>query len=389
MGKRNAGAAGIKLGELAGIIAGLFPPHLAESWDNVGLQIGDPAARVRRAMTCLEVTEPTLAEARRMKADAIVAHHPLVFKPMKGVIESNPAQRLVAELIRARIGLIVAHTNMDCAPWGTNQILAEACGLRPVGYLDPKPLNASPDSADFKLVIFTPQGHERAVIDAIHRGGGGRIGLYTHCTFRGAGTGTFRGGEGSDPFIGEAGKFEEAQEFRLESVVPRAARASVLAEVLKVHPYEEPAYEFYPLAGDAGEAGAGSIAEPTAPLALSGLVAQIKRRMKLKQVRVSGPYAERAAKPVKRIAICSGSGGSFIARAAAIKADAYITGEVSYHYGIEAMQRGLVVIEVGHFESERIMAGPLAEKLRWIAAIAGAGVSVQASASDLQPYQNA
>lgn len=385
----KSGAGALTLGALNGIVAEMFPPALAESWDNVGLQIGDPAAPARRAMTCLEVTAPTLAEARRAKADAIVAHHPLVFKPLRGVVESRPAERLVAETIRAGIGLVVAHTNMDCAPWGTNQALAEACGLRPVDFLEPRilPLEGAEDC--LKLAVFVPEGHERKIIDAIHRGGGGRIGLYTHCTFRSLGLGTFLGGEGSDPFLGKAGRFEQAREWRLEAVVPRAARESVLRELLAAHPYEEPAYDFYPLAGAEIRAGLGCVAEPRARMDLAGLIRGVKRGLGLKSVRLSGPHAARLRRSIRKVAICSGSGGSLLARAAQAGADAFLTGEMNYHHGVEAAQRGLDVIEAGHFESERIVAAPLAERLAQAARGRGFRLDAFAARSDFQPFAQA
>lgn len=365
------------LGELSRRVASLAPPRLAEEWDNVGLQIGDPNARVRRVMTCLEVTGPTLAEAKRRKVDAIVAHHPLIFRPMKSVLESRPAEHLVAELIRAGIGLVVAHTNLDSARWGTNEVLAERCGLKPMG-----PLFAADAPESYKLTIFTPKGHEGAIIDAIARGGGGLIGAYSHCTFRSPGTGTFLGGEGSDPFIGKAGRLEEADELRIETLVTAERREAVLGEVLKAHPYEEPAYDFYRLDAPAGPEGIGCLALPEKPMMAGDLAKSIKRRLKLRVVRISGPED----RIVRKIAICTGSGGSFLSRIPATGAQAYLTGEVTYHHGIEAHQRGIAVIEIGHFESERIVAAPLAAKLAADQALAAAGVTVFAAEDDLQPF---
>ncbi len=392
--KRKLAGSNWTVSALADRVAEMFPPELAESWDNVGLQIGDPARRIRRVMTCLEVTPPTLTEAKRRGADVILAHHPLIFRPMKTVLESRPAEKLATELIRAKIALIVAHTNMDSAPWGTNQVLAEACGLTPTGPLVPRSLDdgaGCPSGDQLKFVVFTPKGHERAVIDAMHRGGGGRIGLYTHCTFRSEGTGTFRGDRGSNPFIGKAGKFEEASEYRLEAVVPRSARASVLAEVLKVHPYEEPAYEFYVLSGvDLPACGLGCLAEPKQPLTLEKLISQMKRGLKLKQVRLSGLNPQSNIRSlrskIRRAAICSGSGGSFLAQAVSRGADVFITGEINYHGGVEACLRRLVVIEVGHFESERIIAKLLARRLSEDSKIKGTGLEILYAEDELQPF---
>lgn len=369
----------LSLQALAARVAAIAPPELAEPWDNCGLLVGDSEAHVRRVMTCLEVTPPTLTEARKRNADAIVAHHPLIFRPMKTLLASDPSQRLAAELYGAGIGLIAAHTNLDSASWGTNQVLAEACGLRLLGPLEPRST-----TAPFKFAIFTPKGHEAKIIDAIARGGGGVIGAYTHCTFRSSGTGTFLGGAGANPFIGKAGKLEEAEEIRIEAVVPRAARSAVLREVLAVHPYEEPAYDFYVLAEETGETGLGCVAEPQRPVTAARLAGTIKRRMKLKNVRLSGP----AKTLVNRIAICTGSGGSLIASAERAGAQALLTGEASYHHGVEAHARGIALIEIGHFESEQIVAAPLAARLSADAEIAAARVQVFAARTDLQPFRS-
>lgn len=265
---------GIALARLAEHMARLAPTELAEAWDNVGLQIGDPRSRVRRVMTCLEVTAPTLSEARRRRADAIIAHHPLIFRPMSTLVDSDPAQKLAADLIRSGIALIAAHTNLDSASWGTNQALAEACGLSVTGPLRPKP-----------------------------------------------------------------------------------------------HP-------------EAADAGLGCLARPAEPIAARDLARKIKRRLGLRAVRLSGP----ATKKIRRVAICTGSGGSLLATAVERSADMLLTGEATYHHGIEAHQRGIALLEIGHFESEQIVAEPLAERLAAIEELSAAGVVVFAAKNDHQPF---
>lgn len=382
--KENSPGAAVTLGELAGVVDRLFPESLAEAWDNVGLQVGDPARAVRKVMVCLEVTDSTLAEARAAEADAILAHHPLIFKPFKTLRADTPAQRLAMELTRAGIGLIAAHTNMDSAAWGTNQILAERLGLEVRGPLEPRLAPESPVS-DYKLIVFTPEGNEGRIIEAIHGGGGGRIGLYSHCTFRTAGVGTFIGGEGASPVIGQAGQFEEAREYRLETIVPAAAREAVIEAVRAAHPYEEPAYDLIPIATPVGpgHVGLGCVCDLPSPESVDRMVARIKKKMGLKRVRVSGPSGGRT---IARAAICTGSGGSLLGRAARVGADAFITGEINYHAAVEAHQRGLTVIELGHFESEVIMAGPVAERLGSGPELRGRDIKFFAATSDFQPF---
>jgi dinuclear metal center YbgI/SA1388 family protein len=358
-------------------VEALAPPRLAEEWDRVGLQVGHPAAPVRRAMTCLELTAPTLAEAVRDRANAVVAHHPLLFKPMTALNLAQPAGELVAGLVKAGIALVAAHTNLDAAAWGTNQALSAALGLEPEGPLLPRE-----GEPQFKFVVFVPRGHERTIIDAIDRGGGGRIGAYARCSFRTPGTGSFQGDGTTHPAMGEAGRFEEAEEYRLEAVVPESARAAVVREARAAHPYEEMAYDLYPLASIDRPVGLGLVAQAPEPMSSDELAARIEQTIRPAMVRLSGPVK----KKVRRVAICTGSGGSFIGKAAAC-ADAYVTGEIDYHHGVEAHARGLAVIEIGHFESEVFVAAPLAERLARAEKLAAAGVEVFPAKNDLQPFR--
>lgn len=361
--------------DLVRAVERIAPPGLAEDWDNCGLQLGDPNQAIQRVMTCLELTAPTLAEAGRRRADAIVTHHPLLFKPLRQINFAQPAAALAAEAIRRGIGVVAAHTNLDSARWGTNQVLAEACGLTPGAPLAPRD-----EEALFKFAVYVPAGHEQAVIDAIDAGGGGSIGAYSHCTFRAEGVGTFKGGEGTQPFIGEPGRLEQTPEFRIETIAPASARAKLVRTVRAAHPYEEMAFDLIPLDGAIG-AGLGCVTKLPEPATAQALAADIKRRLKPACVRLSGS----PSKKIKRAAICSGSGGGLLGRAAAA-ADVLITGEIGYHQGVEAHQRGLAVIEIGHFESEVLIAGPLAGRLEADAALAEAGVKIFAATADLQPF---
>lgn len=358
-------------------VEAIAPARLAENWDNVGLQVGSPAAPVRRVLTCLELTAATLEEAVAIKADAIVSHHPLIFHPLASLNLAQPTGELVGGLIRANIALVAAHTNLDFAAWGTNSVLAAACGLTPEGSIISRE-----GEPEYQFVVFVPKGSESAIIDAIERGGGGRIGGYTHCTYRTTGTGTFVPGKGTNPTIGEQGKLEEVEEFRLEARVTESARQGVLREVLLAHPYEEPAVFYHPIREEGSKAGVGCLAWLEPPQSAEELATAIKERLGLKQVRLSGP----PKKKVKRVALCSGSGGGFIGKVAG-RAEAYITGEINYHHAIEAHARGIAVIELGHFESEALVARPLAEKLADVKKFAEAGVEVVAAQRDLQPFR--
>ena len=98
-----------------------------------------------------------------------------------------------------------------------------------------------------KLVVFVPREALDAVRDALFAAGAGRIGNYEHCSWYTEGTGTFLGGEGSSPSVGQAGREERVAELRLETVFPAESQADVVAALRRAHPYEEPAFDVYEL----------------------------------------------------------------------------------------------------------------------------------------------
>lgn len=367
--------------DLVRAVSRLAPPELAESWDNVGLQVGHPAAPLRRVLVALELTAPVLAEARQMRADALVTHHPVIFKPLTALNLAQPASALIADALRADLAIIAAHTNLDAAQWSTAHALAERLGWTITDPLLPRD-GSGANEPYYKFLVFVPQGHEAAVIEAIARGGGGQIGAYTHCTFRAPGIGTFKGGAGSKPYIGQAGQLESAEEFQLEAIVPAHARERVYREVRAAHPYETMACDWVQLASLDQPVGLGGMVRLDAALRPAELASLLLREFNPTQVRLSGP----ADKKIKTVAICTGSGGSYIGKAAA-RADALITGEITYHHAVEAHQRGLAVMEMGHFESEVIVCAPLAQRLAADEKLKAAGVEVLPAKDDFQPFR--
>lgn len=113
----------------------LAPLHLAESWDNVGLLIGNPAQEVERVMTCLTVTRESAAEAIAERADLIVTHHPFPFKAVKRITSETPGGRMLLDLITAGVSVYSAHTAFDSAAAGINQRLAEGLQLTEIAPL--------------------------------------------------------------------------------------------------------------------------------------------------------------------------------------------------------------------------------------------------------------
>lgn len=352
---------------------------LAESYDNVGLQIGDRARRVRRVLVGLEVSDALIDEARRRRADTLLVHHPLFFLPVKRLDESDPVGHLARRLARLDLAVLAAHTNLDKAPEGTNAALAARLGLSATEVLIPEP-----GGDQLKYVVFVPEGHEGKVIEAIARGGGGVIGAYDHCTFRTAGTGTFRGGAGTRPAVGRAGRLEEVRESRLEAVVPRRALRAVIEAVRQVHPYEEVAFDVYPLESLGGRFGLGLRARLRRPLSLRAWAQHVRRRLRVRAVRAVG----RPDQQIRTVALAAGACDGLIRALGPPEVDCLVTGDVKYHLAVEARAKGLAVVDPGHWATEVIFAAPVAKALGRRLTQAGWKVDILVSAApDPDPFQ--
>ena len=335
-------------------VEGLAPASLAEDWDNVGLQVGDGNAQVTKVLVALTPLPEVFDEAEEMGADLLLFHHPLIFRPLGSVdITSYPGD-LVARAIRGNVAVHAAHTNYDAAPGGVSVALAEALGL--VG-----PLTVVvPKGSVKKIVVFVPEEDADAMADALTGAGAGVIGDYTHCTFRSPGTGTFFGGEGTDPYAGEKGRLERVRELRLETVVPAHLVRGAVAAIRASHPYEEPAFDVYPVDGFPEGCGYGRVGRLPERLSPQEFADHVSESLGFPVRLVSDPEPGRA---VQRVAVLGGSGGSFIGQAAASGADAYVTGDLSYHNALLAESSGLVAVDAGHAPTELPSLAPLARRL--------------------------
>lgn len=353
------------LRQLAAAVNEFAPEALAYDWDNVGLQIGDPDATVTRVAVGLELNEALLRFAITNNCQAIITHHPLIFKPLRAVRSDSPAGRLQFELIRNNIGLVAAHTNLDRVMHGTNGALADLLGLRDWEILDPAIIAQS-----YKFTVFVPRDYTPKIIEAIHRGGGGRIGAYTHCTFRSPGTGTFIPQADARPFSGAHGRMEQADEDRLEAIVPDAALAGVLAEVRQAHPYEEVAFDVFPLHDADPAHGLGLVGNLPTKTPLRQFTQQARHAVGQEFVHFAGETRW----PVKRVAIITGSAGSAAHMITPKVADVIVTGELNYHTALDITARGVGVVTLGHAASERIFAPYFCRKFAEQATVAASDV---------------
>lgn len=308
---------------------------------------------------CHEVTERVVEALEREPVDLLVAYHPLLFRPVRSLIAGpTPAGRAL-RLNRCGVGLAIAHTSFDVARGGAADALAEALGLDAVSGFAPL---YPPDG--FKLATFVPPADADRLLDALAAAGAGRIGGYTHCSWRADGLGTFFAGEGTDPATGERGRLNREPEVRLELVVPAGREAEVVAALRRAHPYEEPAYDLIPRRPEAGLLG--RIGRPEPGTRLADLAESVGEALGRAALRVAGP----PDRVLERVAVLPGSGSDYLGQAADAGADAVVTGDVGHHRAREALDRGLALVDPGHAATER----PGLERLLvWIAAL-GVGV---------------
>jgi dinuclear metal center YbgI/SA1388 family protein len=333
-----------RLSDVLAELERLYPASTAESWDAVGLVCGDPTSVVRRVLLAVDPVEAVVDEVVEGGFDLLLTHHPLYLRGTTSVAATTPKGRVVHRLLSAGAALHVAHTNADVADPGVSDALADLFDLR-----DLRPLQPAASEPLDKLVVFVPVEQAEQVLDAVSGAGAGAIGDYERCAWSTTGTGTFRPLEGASPAVGSVGEVERVQEARLEVVLPRARRASVLRAMLTAHPYEEPAYDVLELATLLGSRGLGRVGELPAPLPLRELTARAAA------VLPATAWGVRAAgdpdRVVTTLAVCGGSGDSLLAAAARCGADAYLTADLRHHPASEAAE-GLALLDAAHWATE-------------------------------------
>jgi dinuclear metal center YbgI/SA1388 family protein len=331
-----------RIRDLLEVLARRAPWGKAAGWDPVGLQLGDPEAPVRRTALCHEVTEPVVRAVETDPVDLLVSYHPLLFRPTQRLIAGPNPEGRALRLVRAGIGLACAHTNFDVAPGGAADALAEALELRDAEGFGPL---YGPET--HKVVTFVPEGDADRVLEAGVASGAGRIGNYTHCSFRASGTGTFYAGQGTDPAVGARGALNREAEVRLEFVAPGDRLAGVVTALIAAHPYEEPAYDVYERRGDAGMVG--RIGRVEGDLQLDGLVDRVRRALGAATPRAAGD----PERPLQHVAVVPGAGSEYLGLAHARGADGAVTAEISHHRAREALDRGMALVDAGHAATER------------------------------------
>lgn len=344
----------IKAAEVIQLMGKIAPKELAEDWDNVGLQVGDVNQEVENILIALDFNQEVLNEALEKNCQLIITHHPFIFKGIKSINTQNESGRLIFELIKNNIVLFSAHTNLDIAEGGLNDYLINKLDVENISLL-----KTTKSKNYHKLVTFIPENDFPKVRDAVYAKGAGEYKNYSHSGFYQQGTGNFKPLEDSNPHLGKKNVLNEVREYRFEVIVEDDKLDKVVKELIKVHPYEEPAWDLYEMENLKTEHGIGRIADFKFEIELQPFLDQIKDIYDLDVIKVV-----RAKNKLKKVALCSGSGADFIKDAYYQGADLYLTGDVKYHEAQLAEELGINLIDFGHYGSEKFVRELLTERLK-------------------------
>lgn len=332
----------------------IAPTRLAESYDNPGLLVGDKNKEVKKALLCLDITSACVIEAKEMDAQLLISHHPVIFSPIKNVL-SDGATAPVYKLVKNDISAICMHTNLDRADGGVNDCLCDAVGLK-----DITKIGETIRENYKKIFVFVPVGFEKKVRVAMANAGAGKLGEYDGCAFETSGNGYYRPLEGANPFIGSVGKFEKADEVRIEAICEPSKVKAVIKAMLESHPYEVPAYDIFDDEAVSNNYPIGRLGSVKDKMTVAEFAEKVKLSLNSSTVK----YVTTNDKVLK-VAVCSGAADEeFIEDAKNAGADTVLTGELKHHMYNLAAELGLNVIEAGHFATEAVVLPNLAKRLK-------------------------
>ena len=343
----------MQINEIIAALEQLAPPALQEDYDNAGLITGNRNWNCTGIIVSLDATGDVVKEAIEKNCNLIVAHHPIVFRGLKKITGKNYVEQTIISAIKNDIAIYAIHTNLDNVLHGVNGKIADLLGLIDREILAPK------SGLLQKLAVFVPLDHKEKLLGALFAAGAGNIGNYSECSFGTEGSGTYKAGETANPFVGEKGKRHTEHESRVEVIFPAWLQSRVVKAMVANHPYEEVAYDIYPLANAYQQTGSGLVGDLPQPVPEEELLAKLGHIFKIPVIK----HTVLKGKPVKKVALCGGAGSFLTGAAIAAGADIYITGDVKYHEFFDADNR-LVLADIGHYESEQFTIDLLFDILR-------------------------
>lgn len=376
----------VTVGHIAQLIEKLAPKAWAEDWDNVGLLVGNNANQVQRILVALDGTAEVVEEAEKLGAQLILAHHPIIFRPLKNLRADNPSAQVPIRLVEKGISYYAAHTNLDQSDFSSSWTLGKYLGLEDMQLLAP-----NPGEKMVKLAVFVPVTDVETVRQALVKIGvgesvtdGPHSAFYSEVFFQSQGEGMFRPLSGANPALGEVGTLTKVREAKLESILPVKLVERAIRALKKVHPYEEPAYDIIPLSNSGKKRGYGIMGylPETEKLEhlwqrLLSMIEKNEEHIYAQKYRTTGiRLAGDGQKPVKKVAIVNGSGSSFISKALFQGVDFFISGDIDHHAALDALAGDMAVGDLGHFLSEAPMLMTLANYLRAEKALQGVEILI-------------
>ncbi len=343
----------MKLKQIIEKLENISSPFFQETYDNCGLLIGNEAWDCSGILCTLDVTEDVVKEAIKNNCNLIVTHHPIIFNSIKKINYHNYIEKCIILAIKNDIAIYAIHTNLDNIITGVNDVIAQKLNLINKRILLPKTNTLK------KLFTFVPIAYANKIKSALFEAGAGNIGNYSECSFGVEGIGTFNANTTAKPFIGEIGKQQEEKELKIEVVFPTYLEKNIVTTLLKVHPYEEVAYDIIELSNTNSSVGSGLIGELPEAKDEQLFLHQIKAAFGLQVIK----HTELLYKNVKKVAICGGAGSFLIKKALAAEADFFITSDIKYHEFFDAESK-MVIADIGHWESEQFTPNLLVEILR-------------------------
>lgn len=330
------------------------PKEIAWERDNVGLQVGTLNRGLKNIMLCLELTDGVINNAIKQKCNFIFSHHPLLFNPIKKIdTQKDKISILIEKLIKNNITLYSSHTNLDFTKDGVSFQLAKKLKLNNINFL------VNLKSNQYKVIVFVPEESVEILSQKIFNSGAGVIGEYEKCSFRTKGEGTFKGSELTKPYLGAKSNKEKVNEIRLEFIVNKWKLNSVISVINKYHPYDEPAFDIYPLSNENLNYGAGAIGNYLKPLSVKEFLAKVKSNLNLKNFR----FVNGSKRTIKKVAVCGGSCSDLIETAINKGADAFITADIKYH-DFHDTEGKILLIDAGHYETEIHVLSEVQKRLR-------------------------
>lgn len=340
------------LKELISKIESVIPIQQAEDFDNVGLLCGNPEREVLGILVCHDALECVVDEAIAKNLNLIVTFHPIIFSGLKSLTGKNYVEKSVMKAIENKIAIYAIHTAFDNDYFGVNYGICEKLGLKNQQILMPKKENLK------QLVVYVPKDFAENVKNAMFVAGAGNIGFYDECSFSVPGKGSFRPLENSNPFSGNLGVRENADEEMVSVIFESYKQSQILSAVKSAHPYEEVAHQIYQLENENHFSGLGRFGDFENEMNEADFLNFVKEKFNLKVIRHS-IFNE---KKIKRVGVLGGSGASGIKSAISAKCDAYLTGDVKYHDFFLAENK-MLICDIGHFESEQFVTQQLFELL--------------------------